>query len=94
MHTLRGAAALGRVLAVAHLHAGEGQARIVALEHGHEVGVAVALARVVVAGGQFGGVRARLEPPVDARQLHAQVARGVKLVHHVPIRILHRISTQ
>ena len=44
----RGAAALGRVLAVAHLHAGEAQPRAVLAQHGHEVGVAIALACVVV----------------------------------------------
>lgn len=82
---LRAAAPLGRVLAVAHLHAGEAQRRVVALEHGHERQVAVPVPRVEVAGRELSRVRARLEPPVHPRQLDAQLAGRLELVDDVPV---------
>ncbi len=65
--------------------------RAVLLQHRHEVCVAISLARVVVAGCQLSRVHARLEPPVHARQLGAQVAGRLKLVHHMPVRMLHTV---
>ena len=68
------AAALGWVLAVAHLHAGERHPGIVPGQHLHDVDVPVAISRVVIAGRQLRCVRAALEPPVHPGQLHSQVA--------------------
>ena len=89
MSTFWGAAALWRVLAVAHLHACEAEPRAVLLQNRHEVCVAVPLPRVVVSGRQLSRVHPRLEPPVHPRQLGAQVAGRLKFVHHMPIRVLH-----
>mmetsp|Transcript_39027 Transcript_39027/g.98099 ORF Transcript_39027/g.98099 Transcript_39027/m.98099 type:complete len:462 (+) Transcript_39027:161-1546(+) len=83
---LRAAAAVVGVLAVAHLDAREVQPARVPLGHAHKVGVAAAVARVVVARRQLRRVGGRLVPPVHARQLGAQAARGVELVHQVPVR--------
>mmetsp|Transcript_2175 Transcript_2175/g.6442 ORF Transcript_2175/g.6442 Transcript_2175/m.6442 type:complete len:248 (-) Transcript_2175:2188-2931(-) len=81
----RAAAPVVRVLAVAHLHTGEVQPAFVLAGEAHEVVVAAAVPRIVVARCQLGGVGGRLVPPVHAGQFGPKAGCRVKLHELVSI---------
>lgn len=72
---LRAAECLGRVLSVAHLHAGEGQRGAVLRADLNQRIVTIAVGCVVVACRQLGCMAARAVPPVDASNFEADLHR-------------------
>ena len=62
---------LRRMLAVAHLHTGQGDSSACLCSSLHDVRIGVVLASIEVAAGELGCMRPVLEPPVYACQLEA-----------------------
>eukprot|EP00166_Cyanidium_caldarium_P004040 ctg_410.g217 len=74
--------AVGRLVLVAHLHAGEHHRHVVFGEHAEYGHVSVAEACVEVAGGELGGVRFGTHVPVDAGLFGGQGHRRRQVTEH------------